>query len=150
MEIQDVEPLDLANFPEMTEEELDHAHDIFMLTADNGHREMKPVQEPTPEQTLTFTADELFRGLMHENENLVNISMITDTGVDELPDENADNTNHSPWEEADQNDEQHMELVEHLYTNDTIQISNINKTDSGVENVTLVIYENKVDYGRNE
>jgi hypothetical protein len=43
MEIQDVEPLDLANFPEMTEEELDHAHDIFMLTADNGHSEMKPV-----------------------------------------------------------------------------------------------------------
>jgi hypothetical protein len=43
MEIQDVEPLDLANFPEMTEEELDHTHDIFMLTADNGHSEMKPV-----------------------------------------------------------------------------------------------------------
>jgi len=43
---------------------------------------------------------------MHENEDLVNISMITDTGVDELPDENADNTNHSSWEESDQNDEQ--------------------------------------------
>ena len=50
--------------------------------------------------------------------------------------------------EADENDEQHMEFVEHLYTNDTIQISNIDKIDSGVENVTLVIYENKVDYGR--
>lgn len=44
MEMQDVEPLDLANFPEMTEDELDQAHDIFMLTADNGHSEMKPVQ----------------------------------------------------------------------------------------------------------
>ena len=41
--------------------------------------------------------------------------------------------------EADENDEQHMEFVEHLYTNDTIQISNIDKIDSGVENVTLVI-----------
>ena len=51
-------------------------------------------------------------------------------------------------EQADENDEQHMEFVEHLYTNDTIQISNIDKIDSGVENVTLVIYENKVDSGR--
>jgi hypothetical protein len=42
--------------------------------------------------------------------------------------------------EADENDEQHMEFVEHLYTNDTIQISTIDKIDSGVENVTLVIY----------
>ncbi len=50
--------------------------------------------------------------------------------------------------EADETDEQHMEFVEHLYTNDTIQISNIDKVDSGVENGTLVIYENKVDYGR--
>ena len=52
-------------------------------------------------------------------------------------------------EYADENDEQHMEFVEHLYTNnDTIQINNIDKIDSGVENVTLVIYENKVDHGR--
>jgi hypothetical protein len=41
-----------------------------------------------------------------------------------------------------------MEFVEHLYTNDTTQISNIDKINSGVENVTLFIYENKVDYGR--
>ena len=51
-------------------------------------------------------------------------------------------------EHADENDEQHMEFVENLYTNDTIQISTIDKIDSGVENGTLDIYENKVDYGR--
>jgi len=32
--------------------------------------------------------------------------MITDTGLDELTDENVDNTTHLSWEEADQNDEQ--------------------------------------------
>ena len=83
MEIQDVEPMDLANFPEMTEDELDQAHEIFMLTVDKGHSEMKPVQETTPEQLLTLTAEELnseFEQLpVLENADLVNISMITDT-----------------------------------------------------------------------
>jgi len=57
--MQDVEPMDLANFPEMTEDELDQAHEIFMLTVDKGHSEMNPVQETTPEQILTLTAEEL-------------------------------------------------------------------------------------------
>ena len=38
---------------------------------------------------------------------------------------------------VDENNEQHMEFVEHLYTNDTIQISNIDKIDSGVEKCNL-------------
>jgi hypothetical protein len=51
---------------------------------------------------------------MLENEDLVNISMITDTGLDELTDENADNTTHLSWEEADQNDEQ-LQSAECVY-----------------------------------
>jgi hypothetical protein len=41
MEMQDVEPIDLANFPEMTEDEFDQAHETFMLTFNNGHSGMK-------------------------------------------------------------------------------------------------------------
>ena len=36
-------------------------------------------------------------------------------------------------EQADENDEQQKEFVEHLYTNDTIQFNNIDKIDSGVK-----------------
>ena len=75
--------MDLANFPEMTEDELDQTHEIFMFTANKGHSEMKPVQETTPEQILTLTTEELneFEELpMLENADLVNISMMTDTG----------------------------------------------------------------------
>ena len=50
MEMQNVEPVDSANILEMTEDELDQAHEIFMLTVDKGHSEMKPEQETTPEQ----------------------------------------------------------------------------------------------------
>ena len=58
------------------------------------------MQETTPEQILTLTADELFGSpILGENEDLVNISMITDTGLDELTNENADNTTYLSWEE---------------------------------------------------
>ena len=48
MEMQNVEPLDSANILEMTEDELDQAHEIFILAVDKGHSEMKPEQETTP------------------------------------------------------------------------------------------------------
>ena len=85
MEIQDVETVDSANILEMTEDELDQAHEIFMLTVDKGHSEMKPEQETTPEQMLTLTAeelDELEQLPLFEDADLVNISMMTDTGLD--------------------------------------------------------------------
>jgi hypothetical protein len=51
-----------------------------MLTVDKGQSEMKPVQETTPEQKLTWTAEELdeFEQLpLLENADLINISMMT-------------------------------------------------------------------------
>ena len=109
MEMQDVERMDSANIFQMTEDELDQAHEIFMLTVERGHSEMKPVEETTPEQTLTWKAEELdeFEQLpLKENADLVNISMMTDTGLNESTDENAENTPYPTWEESDQNEEQ--------------------------------------------
>jgi hypothetical protein len=48
MGMLDVEPLDPADIPVMTEDELEQAHDIFMLTVDREYSEMKPVQEMAP------------------------------------------------------------------------------------------------------
>ena len=59
-----------------------------------------------------------------------------------------DNNYAQHTEHYDDNVEQHVEFVGHHYTNDSTQINN-NDNNSGVENLTLVIYENKVDnYGR--
>ena len=58
---------------------------------------------------FTLTAEELdeFEQLsLLENADLVNISMMTDTGLDESTDENAEDTLYPTWEEADQNEEQ--------------------------------------------
>jgi hypothetical protein len=39
MGILEVEPMDPADIPVMTEDELEQDHDIFMLTVDRGHSE---------------------------------------------------------------------------------------------------------------
>ena len=72
-----------------------------MLTVDKGQSEMKPVQETTPEQKLTWTAEELdeFEQLpLLENADLINISMMTDTRLDEPTNENTENTPYLTWE----------------------------------------------------
>lgn len=51
---------------------------------------------------------------MLENDDLVNISMITDTRLDDLTDENADNTTYLSWEETGPNDE-HLQSAECVY-----------------------------------
>ena len=43
----------------MTQDELDQAHDIFMITVHNGHSDMEPIQELTPEEVLAWTPEEL-------------------------------------------------------------------------------------------
>ncbi len=50
MGMLEVEPMDPADIPVMTEDELEQAHDTFMLTVDRGYSEMNPVQEMTPGQ----------------------------------------------------------------------------------------------------
>jgi hypothetical protein len=42
----------------MTEDELEQAHDIFVLTVDRGYSEMKPVQDMTPEHALILTLED--------------------------------------------------------------------------------------------
>ena len=109
MEMQNVEPVDSANILEMTEDELEQAHEIFMLTVDKGHSEMKAEQETTPEQMLTLTAEELNECEqlpLLEDADLINISLMTDTGLDGSTDENAEDKPYLTWEEADQNEEQ--------------------------------------------
>ena len=49
MGMLEVEPMDPADIPVMTEDELEQAHDIFMLTVDRGYSEVKPTAWP---QTL--------------------------------------------------------------------------------------------------
>ncbi len=98
--------MDSAKTPEMTEDELEQAHEIFMLTIDKGHSEMKPVQETTPEQVLILTAEELFGRPRPSDADLIDISMMTDAELDESANENADNAPYLTWEEADQNEEQ--------------------------------------------
>ena len=80
---------------------------------------MSVKQETTPEQILTWTADELneFEQLpLLENADLVNNSMMTDTRLDESTDENAENTPYPTWEEADQNEEQ-LQSVQCVWEN---------------------------------
>jgi hypothetical protein len=60
MGMLEVEPMDPADIPVMTEDELEQAHDIFMLTVDRGYSEMKPVQEMTPGQELILTAEDIW------------------------------------------------------------------------------------------
>ncbi len=60
MGMTDVESMDPADIPVMTEDDREQAHDIFMLTVDRGHNEMKLVQETTPEQVLNLIAEQLF------------------------------------------------------------------------------------------
>ncbi len=83
----------------MTQDEIDQYHEIFMLTVDNGHSNMKPTQVLTPEQILTWTAAELevFKKLiltviLTENADLANFSTMTDTKLDESANANAEST----------------------------------------------------------
>jgi hypothetical protein len=104
--MQDVEPMNPADIPQMTEDELDQAHEIFMLTVDRGHSGMKPVQETTHEQVLILTAEELFGSPRPSDADLIDISMITHAELDESTNENTDCIPYLTWKEADQNEEQ--------------------------------------------
>ncbi len=102
----EVVPMDPADIPVLTEDELEQAHDIFMLTVDRRYSEMKPVQEMTPGQELILTAEDIFGSPKPSETDLINTSMMTDDKLDESATENADCTPYLTWEEADQNDEQ--------------------------------------------
>jgi hypothetical protein len=106
MGILEVEPMDPANIPVLTEDELEQAHDIFMFTVDRGHSEMKPDQEITPEQELILPVEDIFGIPKPSDTDLIDTSVMTDTQLDKSVTENADCTSYMKWEEADQNDEQ--------------------------------------------
>ena len=58
---------------------------------------------------LTLTAeklDECKQLPLLEDADLINISLMTDTGLDGSTDENAEDKPYLTWEEADQNEEQ--------------------------------------------
>ena len=66
----------------MTQDELDQAHAIFMITVDNGQSDMRPTQELTPEEILAWTPEELeeFQQMfLNENTELANIPDMTTT-----------------------------------------------------------------------
>jgi hypothetical protein len=100
MGIPEVETMDPTDIPVMTEDELEEAHDIFMITVDRGYSEMKSVQEMTPGQELILTEEDIFGRPKTSDTDLIDISVMTDTKLDESATENADCT----WEEVDQND----------------------------------------------
>jgi len=106
MGMPDVEPMDPSDIPVMTEDELEQAHDIFMLTVDRGYSEMKPVQEITPGHELILKAEDIFGSPKPSDADLIDISVMTDAKLDGSATENADCTPYLTWEEADQNDEQ--------------------------------------------
>jgi hypothetical protein len=59
IEMQDAEPEESARILAMTQDDLDQAHDIFMITVRNGQSDMEPIQELTPEEVLAWTPEEL-------------------------------------------------------------------------------------------
>jgi hypothetical protein len=89
MGMLDVKPMDPADIPVMTEDELEQAHDIYMLTVDSGYSEMKPVQEMTPGQELILTAEDIFGSPKPSDTILIDISVMTDAKLDESATENA-------------------------------------------------------------
>ena len=92
---------DSARILSMTEDELDQAHDIFMITVDNGQSDMRPTQELTPEEILAWTPEELEefqQMILTENTELANIPAMT---VDVSTNENMENANNLSWEDAD-------------------------------------------------
>jgi hypothetical protein len=101
--MQDAEP-ESARILAMTQDELDQAHDIFMITVHNGQSDMEPIQELTPEEVLAWTPEELeeFQQLiLTEEKDMANIPAMTDTTMDGSANENADNTPSMKWEETD-------------------------------------------------
>ena len=87
----------------MTQDELDQAHKIFMITVDNGQSDMKTTQELTPEEILAWTPEELekFQQLILTGDTeLANIPAMTDVKPDESTNEKAENTNSLSWEDV--------------------------------------------------
>jgi hypothetical protein len=87
-----VEQMDPADIPVMTEDELEQAHDIFMLNVDRGYSEMKPVQEITPGHELILKAEDIFGSPKPSDADLIDISVMTDAKLDGSATENADCT----------------------------------------------------------
>ena len=68
---------------------------------------------------LTLTAeklDECKQLPLLEDADLINISLMTDTGLDGSTDENAEDKPYLTWEEADQNEEQ-LQSVQCVWEN---------------------------------
>jgi hypothetical protein len=61
----------------MTADELEQAHDTFMLTVDRGYSEMKPVQEMTPGQELILAAEDIFGSPKPSDTDLIDTSVMT-------------------------------------------------------------------------
>ena len=102
---------DSARILAMTEDELDQAHDIFMLTVDNGQNDMRPMQELTPEEILAWTPEELeeFQQMfLNENTELANIPAMT---ADVSTNENMENANNLSWEDADLDEAQQQPVT---------------------------------------
>jgi hypothetical protein len=87
MERQDVDPMDSANIPEMTEDELDQDHEIFVFTVDKGHSEMKCDHETTPASdsttpwTHTCTSDGHTSEHTHTRQHTLHYTLTSHTSV---------------------------------------------------------------------